>query len=86
MVLEEEVQYLAIVLTVRKTDITWLAVIFNTADGYLNLLKVAILDKVEGVPIGLQWKMILLGTQGTIPKEQQIKALHVYINEPNHCS
>jgi len=56
-------------------------ILFLTPLMDVDLLKGAILDKIEGVPIGLQWKMIILGTQGTILKEQPIRALHVYIDE-----
>jgi len=56
----------------------WL--LFSTPLMDIDLLKEAILAKVEGVPIGLRWKMIL-SVQGSIPKEQQVKALHVYVND-----
>jgi len=57
----------------------WL--LFSTPLMDIDLLKEAISAKVEGVPIGLRWKMILLSMQGSIPKEQQVKALHVYVND-----
>jgi len=31
--------------------------------------------------VGLRWKMISLGTQGKIPKENQVQVLHVYVDE-----
>jgi len=46
-----------------------------------NILKKEISRFIEDIPVGLQWKMILLGTQGKIPKENQVKALHVYMDK-----
>jgi len=63
----------------KPTFLGWL--LFLTLLMDVDLLRGAISDKVKEVPVGLQWKMILLGIQGTIPKEQQIKALHIYIDE-----
>jgi len=47
----------------------------------IDMLKEAISAKEEGVPIGLNWKVILPRTQGMIPKAQKIKALHSYVNK-----
>jgi len=33
------------------------------------------------IPVGLCWKMISMGAQGSIPKDQQVKALHLYVDE-----
>jgi len=39
---------------------------------------------MEDIPAGLRWKMITLGTQSKIHKENQVCALHVYVdNELN---
>jgi len=46
-----------------------------------NILKCKISKFIEDIPASLQWKMITLGTQGKIPKENQVRALHVYIDE-----
>jgi len=47
----------------------------------VNLLKDAILDLIKNIPVGLCWKMICHGSQGAVPKEQQVKALHVLVDE-----
>jgi len=39
------------------------------------------LDAIDHVPVGLHWKTISHGTQGSIPKDQQVKALHVLVDE-----
>jgi len=80
VVLEKEIWNLAIGFTIQKTNVAWLASFFTPLMD-IDILKAAILDQVEGVPIGLCWKMILCGTQGMIPKEQQIKALYVYVDK-----
>jgi len=47
----------------------------------MELLKDAISNLIENIPVGLHWKMISHGSQGAIPKEQQVKVLHVLVNE-----
>jgi len=47
----------------------------------IELLKEAILDQLKNIPIGLHWKTISHGSQGAIPKDQQVKALHMLVNE-----
>jgi len=47
----------------------------------IDILKEAITMSIDGVPVGLRWKMILLGTQGMVPDDQKIKALHVYTDK-----
>jgi len=47
----------------------------------VELLKDVISDLIENIPVGLCWKMISHGSQGAIPKEQQVKALHVLVNK-----
>jgi len=37
--------------------------------------------RIASILVGLQWKMISMGAQGSIPKEQQVKALHLYVNK-----
>jgi len=82
MVLQEEVWDLAICLTVQKpTSVGWL--LFSTPLMDIDILEEAISTSIDGVPVGLQWKMILLGTQGLVPDDQKIKALHVYVDELN---
>jgi len=46
----------------------------------VDLLKDAISDLIKNIPVGLHWKMISHGLQGTIPKEQ-VKALHVLVDK-----
>jgi len=47
----------------------------------IKLLRDAILDQLKNIPIGLHWKMISHGSQGAIPKNQQVKALHVLVDK-----
>jgi len=46
-----------------------------------NILKTVILAAIYGIPVGLWWKMIHLGTQGRVKPEDQIKALHLYVDK-----
>jgi len=46
-----------------------------------EILKKDISRFIEDIMVSLIWKMILLGTQGQIPKENQVRALHVYMDE-----
>jgi len=46
-----------------------------------ELLKEAILDSIKNISIGLRWKTINIGSQGSIPKNQQVKALHIYVDK-----
>jgi len=57
----------------------WL--LFSTNNINTDVLKHKISRFFKDIPVGLHWKMITLGTQGKIPKENQVRALHVYINE-----
>jgi len=63
----------------KPTSLGWL--LFSTQTMDINLLKDAISDHLENIPIGLRWKMISQGSQGAIPKDQQVKALHVLVDE-----
>jgi len=45
------------------------------------VLQGEISQQIASIPVGLHWKMISLGTQGLIPKDQQVKALHLYVDE-----
>jgi len=47
----------------------------------IDILKAAITTMIDGVPVSLHWKMILLGMQGTVLDDQKIKALHMYIDK-----
>jgi len=46
-----------------------------------EILKREISRFIDDIPVGLRWKMILLGTQGKIPKENQVHMLHIYVGE-----
>jgi len=48
----------------------WLLFLTNTTN--TDILKKEISCFIEDIPIGLRWKMISLGTQGKIPKENQV--------------
>jgi len=36
---------------------------------------------IQSILVGLHWKMISVGAQGSVPLEQQVKALHLFVNE-----
>jgi len=59
--------------------IGWL--LFSTNNTNTELLKREISHFIDDIPVGLRWKMISLGTQGKIPKENQVRALHVYVDK-----
>jgi len=59
----------------------WLLFSTNLMD--TELLKLAIATHIYDIPVGLRWKMIHMGTQGKVKPEDQIKALHVYIDADN---
>jgi len=63
----------------RPTSLGWL--LFSTQTMDIEVLKDAISDHLENIPVGLRWKMISHGSQGAIPKDQQVKALHVLVDE-----
>jgi len=47
----------------------------------VRLLKDALAEQIENIHVGLHWKMISLGSQGAIPKEHQVKAMHVLVDK-----
>jgi len=47
----------------------------------INMLKISITDTINGIPVGLCWKMISLGIQGPVKLEEQVKVLHVFVNK-----
>jgi len=63
----------------KPTSLGWLLFSMQTMD--INLLKDVISNHLENIPVGLRWKMISQGSQGAIPKDQQVKALHVLVDE-----
>jgi len=56
-------------------SIGWL--LFSTNNTNTGILKKEISKVINGILVGLRWKMISLGTQGKIPKENKVRALHV---------
>jgi len=63
----------------QPTSLGWL--LFSTSRMDTELLKEAISNSIENIPISLQGKTISIGSQGHIPKDQQVKALHIYVDE-----
>jgi len=55
--------------------------LFLTNNINTDILKCEISKFLKDIPVGLHWKMISLGTQGKIAKENQACALHVYVDE-----
>jgi len=45
------------------------------------LLKERILESIQDISVGLQWMMINMGTQGPMKPEDQVHALHIYVDE-----
>jgi len=60
-------------------SLSWL--LFSTQSMDVELLKDAISDLIKNIHVRLRWKMISHGSQGAIPKDQQVKALHVLVDE-----
>jgi len=63
----------------QPMSLTWL--LFSTSMMDAELLKAAISDHIENIPVGLCLKTISIGPQGLILPNQQVKALHVYVDE-----
>ncbi len=63
----------------QPMSLGWLLCSTSSMDA--ELLKDTISDSIENIPVGLQWKTIIIRSQGPIPKEQQVKALHIFVNK-----
>jgi len=80
MVLKNEVWSVEIIATVRKPMVLgWL--LFSTSTMDKEVLHGKISLCISLIPIGLCWKMISVSAQGSIPPEQQVKTLHLYVNK-----
>jgi len=55
----------------QPTSLGWLLFSIQSMD--VELLKEAISDMIENIPVSLCWKTISQGSQGLISKEQQVK-------------
>jgi len=62
----------------QLTSLGWLLFSTNTMD--TEVLRGEISLRMASIPVSLCWKMISMGTQGSVPKEQQVKALHLYVD------
>jgi len=38
-------------------------------------------EAIHDIPVGLRWKMINMGTQGQVKESDQVRALHIYVDE-----
>jgi len=63
----------------KLTSIGWLLFLTPLMD--IEILKEVITSVINGVLVGLHWKMILLGMQGSVPENKKVKVLHVYVDE-----
>jgi len=63
----------------KPVALGWL--LFSTSNMDKEVLCGKIFLQISSIPVGLCWKMISIGTQGSIPQEQQVKALHLYIDK-----
>jgi len=67
--------------TEAPVSVGWLLFLTNNIN--TDILKQEISKFIEDILVGLRRKMITLGTQGKIPKENQVHALHVNADELN---
>jgi len=58
----------------KPISLGWL--LFSTSTMDIDMLQGKISLRIGLIPVGLRWKMISMGTQGLVPKEQHVKALH----------
>jgi len=65
---------------IRTTHIPQLALILNAING-CGAPKRCNFWAYQNIPVRLRWKTIGIGSQGQIPKDQQVKALHILVDE-----
>jgi len=63
----------------KPVSLGWLLFSASTMD--VEVLSGEISLRLASIPVGLWWKMISMGAQGSISKNQQVKALHLYVNK-----
>jgi len=63
----------------KPVSMGWLLFLTNIMD--TETLQQAITKNLQDIPVGLRWKMISLGIQGQVKLEDQVCALHIYVNE-----
>jgi len=63
----------------KLTSLGWLLFLTITMD--VEVLKGEISLAIGNMPTGLHWKMINIGAQGSIPQEQQVKVLHIFVDK-----
>jgi len=63
----------------KPVSLGWL--LFSTLTMDVKVLRGEISQQNASIPVRLRWKMISLETQGSVPKDQQVKALHLYVGE-----
>jgi len=44
-------------------------------------LKEQISESIQDIPVGLRWKMVNMGTQGQVKEADQVRALHLFVDE-----
>jgi len=70
--------------TEAPVSVGWLLFSMNNIN--TEILKREISKFLKDIPVGLCWKMISLGTQGKITKENQVRTLHIYdVNAAKSC-
>ncbi len=57
----------------------WLLFSMSTMD--VEVLRGEISLRIGSIPVGLRWKMISMGMQGSVPNDQQVKVLHLYVDK-----
>jgi len=63
----------------KQVPIGWL--LFSTNTMVPLPLKEQITEQIQDIPVGLHWKMISMGTQGQVKEEDQVQALHLFVDE-----
>jgi len=63
----------------KPVSLSWL--LFSTYRMDIEVLKGEISSAISGTPTGLHWKLINIGAQRLMHKEQQVWALRIYVDE-----
>jgi len=63
----------------KPISLGWLLFLTSTMD--IEVLQGEISLCIGLIPVRLWWKMISMGVQGLVPKEQQVKVLHLYVDK-----
>jgi len=79
MVQGEEIQFPSTLQLEKPVSLGLLLFSTNTMD--TEALQQSITKSIQDVLVGLWWKMVSLGVQGQVKPEDQVRALHIYVDE-----